>query len=110
VHTHSLSLKERFYCKRSDIFDCFIVEGKVKGFTQSPAEVEAVPGGRWSWFGGSITGTFEEIEAPKKLVLTWRFSSWEDGVGSKVRAAGGGPCLKACFPVMPRSVLTTCHP
>ena len=89
VLTHSLSLKERFYCRASDIFDCFVVEGKVKGFTQSAAEVNGVPGGRWSWFGGSITGSFEEMEVNEKLVMTWRFSSWEEGVESKVRGEGG---------------------
>jgi activator of HSP90 ATPase len=83
--TATLRLTEKFYARASDIYDCFVVEGKVRAFTQSAASVAPQPGGSWSWFGGSIAGTFQELVPNQRLVMSWRFSTWEEGVTSKVR-------------------------
>lgn len=56
----------------------------MRAFTQSPATIEARPGGKFSWFGGSVQGEFEELEADKKIVMKWRFNTWADDCFSKV--------------------------
>eukprot|EP00877_Chromochloris_zofingiensis_P012863 jgi/Chrzof1/7830/Cz02g38040.t1 len=81
---HSLQLTERFYARPVDIFECFVQEGRLRAFTMSPATVEPQVGGKFSWFDGSITGEFVELEPPKRIVMKWRFSHWEDGCFSKV--------------------------
>uniref|UniRef100_A0A7S3RA74 Activator of Hsp90 ATPase AHSA1-like N-terminal domain-containing protein n=1 Tax=Dunaliella tertiolecta TaxID=3047 RepID=A0A7S3RA74_DUNTE len=79
-----LKLTERFYCHTSDLYDCFVIEGKMMAFTQSKATVQPQPGSKFSWFSGAVQGEFEELVPGKRLVLDWRFSSWCDGCMSKV--------------------------
>eukprot|EP00882_Tetradesmus_deserticola_P008632 GHRQ01009101.1.p1 GENE.GHRQ01009101.1~~GHRQ01009101.1.p1 ORF type:complete len:352 (+),score=138.82 GHRQ01009101.1:1029-2084(+) len=80
----SVSLTEKFYARRQDIYDCFTVQGRIQAFTQSPAVVDVRPGGAFSWFNGNIAGTFAELVPGQRLVMSWRFNSWEEGCESKV--------------------------
>eukprot|EP00879_Flechtneria_rotunda_P004125 GHRR01004371.1.p1 GENE.GHRR01004371.1~~GHRR01004371.1.p1 ORF type:complete len:351 (+),score=101.66 GHRR01004371.1:83-1135(+) len=80
----SIKLTERFYASKQDIYECFVLQGRIQAFTQSPAVVDPQPGGKFRWFNGSITGTFEELKPGERLVMIWRFSSWEDDCLSKV--------------------------
>ncbi|GLC34612.1 hypothetical protein PLESTB_001242500 [Pleodorina starrii] len=81
----SISITAKFHCRPADIYECFTVEGRVCVFTQSRATVQATaPGGAFSWYGGSITGEFLELSAPHRIVMRWRFNTWEDGCFSKV--------------------------
>lgn len=79
-----MKLTERFYAKAIDIYECFVVQGRVCAFTRSPAVVEPQPGGCFSWFSGHVQGKFEELQPGKRLVFSWRFNNWEDGCFSKV--------------------------
>lgn len=83
----SLRLEETFLCRPQDLFECFTQVPRLSAFTQSPATSEPRPGGAFSWFAGNITGTFVEVDAPSRLVLDWRFSSWADGCASRVEVA-----------------------
>ncbi len=56
----------------------------MRAFTQSMATIEARPGGKFSWFNGSVVGEFVEMEKDKQLVMQWRFSTWKEGDFSKV--------------------------
>lgn len=82
--TRNISLKERFHCRPSDIYDCFTHEGRACAFSQSKATVQPHAGGSFSWYGGSIEGEFVELQPPGKIVMKWRFNTWEDGCFSKV--------------------------
>lgn len=68
----------------SDLYECFTVEGRVCAFTQSPATVDARPGGSFSWFNGSVQGTFTALAPPSRIEMEWRFSNWAEGCTSKV--------------------------
>ncbi|GLI64162.1 hypothetical protein VaNZ11_007347 [Volvox africanus] len=81
----SISITAKFDCRPSDIYECFTVEGRVRMFSQSPATVQpTAPGGAFSWYGGSITGEFIELSPPNRIVMRWRFNTWEEGCFSKV--------------------------
>uniref|UniRef100_A0A383VZK0 Activator of Hsp90 ATPase AHSA1-like N-terminal domain-containing protein n=1 Tax=Tetradesmus obliquus TaxID=3088 RepID=A0A383VZK0_TETOB len=80
----SVSMTEKFYARSQDIFECFTVQGRIQAFTQSAALVQPQPGGTFSWFNGNITGTFQELVPGQRLVMSWRFNSWEEGCLSKV--------------------------
>ncbi|KIZ07471.1 Activator heat shock protein ATPase [Monoraphidium neglectum] len=82
-----LELEKQFYCRPSDLYECFLVEGRVRAFTMSPATVDPRPGGAFTWFGGSVEGTFTELEPPRRILMNWRFSSWGEGVASRVELA-----------------------
>lgn len=59
-----------------------------KEFTQvtgAPAEISAVDGGAFSFFGGQITGRNIEMTANEGLVQAWRAGAWPKGVYSIVR-------------------------
>ena len=73
---------------------CFILQ--VRAFTQSAATIEARPGGKFSWFNGSVVGEFVEMEADKRLVMNWRFSTWKEGCFSKVGGVSLG-CTGSCY-------------
>ncbi|PNG99262.1 Activator heat shock protein ATPase 1, partial [Tetrabaena socialis] len=81
--TRSISIVAKYHCRPADIFECFTVEGRVSMFTQSRAIIQPVPGGTFSWYGGSISGEFVELAPPNRIVMRWRFNTWEEGVFSK---------------------------
>jgi len=80
----SIEITESYFASAADIFECFTEPGRVRAYTGSPAEIEARSGGKFSMFGGSIEGTFRELQAPNLIDMDWRFSSWPDGAISRV--------------------------
>ena len=54
-------------------------------FTGAPAEIAAVEGGAFSFFGGQITGRNIELADDKCIVQAWRVGAWPSGVYSIVR-------------------------
>ena len=52
---------------------------------QSEAKSDVRPGGVFSMFNGTVSGTYREVEPPGRIVMDWRFNHWPDGVLSKVR-------------------------
>ena len=51
----------------------------------SPAEIDLRSGGKFSCFGGMITGLTIECVADKRLVQSWRVGNWKPGVYSIVK-------------------------
>jgi hypothetical protein len=45
-------------------------------------------GGKFSWFSGTVTGEYLELVPGSRIVMAWRFSTWEEGCTSKVGARG----------------------
>lgn len=82
--SQSLNLTQKYYARAGDLYECFTNQGKLCAFTQSQAIVEPKPGGKFSWYNGSVLGEFVELEQDKRLVLKWKFSSWADDCFSKV--------------------------
>jgi activator of HSP90 ATPase len=80
----SLTLSEKYYARPSDIFECFVVEGKMRAYTQTNVKLDPHPGGSFSWFNGSVVGEFLELEADKKIVMKWKFNTWKEECFSKV--------------------------
>ena len=55
--------------------------------TGAPAEIAAVDGGAFSFFGGQITGRNIELAPDKGVVQAWRVGAWPSGIYSIVRIA-----------------------
>jgi len=80
----SVSVSDKFVCRPMDVFVCFIETNRVKAYAGGDAQMSGEKGGKFSLFGGAVTGENVEIDMPKKLVQKWRFSSWPEGHYSTV--------------------------
>ncbi|KAK9821579.1 hypothetical protein WJX81_007361 [Elliptochloris bilobata] len=81
--TASIELTERFVARPADLLTCFTEAHRVVAFTQAPAQVDPRVGGRFEILGGAVRATFTEL-SPQRIALDWHFSSWREGVVSKV--------------------------
>ena len=82
--SRSIEITENYFASCKDIYECFTDTGRVRAYTGSAAEIDATPGGAFSMFGGSIEGTFLELQPHSRIDMNWRFSSWPDGAFSRV--------------------------
>lgn len=80
-----ITLREEFYCRPMDIYQCLTEEHRVKAFTQSDSHVDPQPGGAFSMFDGNVHGTFVELIPGEKLVQKWRFRDWPEEWYSDVK-------------------------
>lgn len=62
--TRTIKLTERFICKRSDIYDAYTHPHRIMAFSQSRAESDPTPGGKFLMFDGNVLGKLPAI--PKK--------------------------------------------
>jgi activator of HSP90 ATPase len=63
-----------------DIYDVLLNQAKVQIWTRSnKSTIEAKVGTKFSLFGGSVTGEIKELVEDKKIVQSWRLSSWPTG-------------------------------
>jgi len=77
----------RFKASPQKIYAALTSASNFGRFTSAPAEIAAVEGGAFSFFGGQITGRNIELAADKSLVQAWRAKAWPDGVYTIVRIA-----------------------
>ena len=57
----SIEIKEDFYCRPSDLWDCYMEEGRVRAYTQSDVRIVPKEGETFSLFNGSIEGKQIEV-------------------------------------------------
>jgi len=80
----NVSVTDKFVCRPMDVFVCFVEPNRVKAYAGGDAQISGEKGGKFSLFGGAVTGENVEIDMPNKLVQKWRFSSWPEGHYSTV--------------------------
>lgn len=84
ILTRNLDLKEEFKCRKEELYRALTLPEMVSAFTRSPATVELENGGRFTMFGGNITGTFVSIRPDEELKQRWRSKNWPDEHYSEV--------------------------
>lgn len=52
---------------------------------RAPTQIDPVPGGAFSLFGGYVTGHMLELVADSRIVQAWRAGSWPEGAYSIAR-------------------------
>jgi activator of HSP90 ATPase len=67
------------------IFEALTDATQFAEFTGAPAEIDSVPGGKFSAFGGMITGQTIEAIPGTRLVQAWRVGNWNPGIYSIVK-------------------------
>lgn len=84
IDTTTICLNQKFQCRGQEFYDAMTRIEMVTAFTQGHVKLDATKGGKFSLFGGNITGSFEELEPGKKIVQKWRYKQWPEGIHSIV--------------------------
>jgi len=66
------------------VYEALIAAKQHASFTGGSAKISRKVGGKFSVFGGSITGKNLEVVPDKKIVQEWRIDEWPKGVKSVV--------------------------
>lgn len=75
---------QQFKCTAQELYNTLTVGEMVQAFTGGPARIAAEKNGAFSLLGGNISGTFQELSPPGRLVQQWRLKSWPEGHHSTV--------------------------
>ncbi|ESN92278.1 hypothetical protein HELRODRAFT_89741 [Helobdella robusta] len=65
-----------FKCTVDEIFTVFVDRQKLEAFSRGPVEVDARIGGKFSLFGGNITGEFTNLLPYERIEMKWRSKTW----------------------------------
>jgi len=83
----AMSIHEEIYfkCKSQRVFDALTKAEQFGELSGAPAEINLESGGKFSCFGGMISGLTIESAPDKRLVQAWRAGNWAPGVYSIVK-------------------------
>ena len=86
VNTTSLTATDEFRTTAAELYQTFTDPQRLTAFTRAPPRLfeGAHPGGKFSLFGGNISGEFDELKAPTLIVQKWRLGTWVEGHFSRL--------------------------
>ena len=93
--TYRLSLSRTISADPARVFRALTSSREIRRWSGQPGSVQAKIGGKFSFFGGWVTGTVLAYQAPRVLSYTWLTSEWPDGALPSIvtfrlaRAKGG---------------------
>ncbi|MCB9793062.1 MAG: SRPBCC domain-containing protein [Alphaproteobacteria bacterium] len=67
----SLSLSEVFFVPPVRLFDAWLSAAEQTRITGEPASIDAKVGGRYSLWGGMVTGEIVHLSRPHVIAMTW---------------------------------------
>ncbi|KAF2675096.1 Hsp90 co-chaperone AHA1 [Microthyrium microscopicum] len=81
VNVTTLTDSTEFRTSADQLYQTFTDPGRISAFTRSAPTVfeGAKVGGKFELFGGNISGSYLELEEPKRLVQKWRLAQWPQG-------------------------------
>ncbi|RDA90986.1 hypothetical protein CP533_3106, partial [Ophiocordyceps camponoti-saundersi (nom. inval.)] len=87
VNTVTVTDNEEFRTTAEEMYQTFVDPSRLAAFTRSPPKLfeGAKKGGKFELFGGNVSGEYLELDAPRKLVQSWRLSQWPAGHYSKLQ-------------------------
>lgn len=71
-----------FQADAATLWDFLTNADKIPVWTRNPAKMAPQVDAEMELFGGNIRGKVVEVEAPKKIVTTWRAPTWPDSTRS----------------------------
>eukprot|EP00057_Strongylocentrotus_purpuratus_P030252 XP_781122.2 PREDICTED: activator of 90 kDa heat shock protein ATPase homolog 1 [Strongylocentrotus purpuratus] len=84
IDTCQLELTQEFKCEAAMLYLAFTDVERLQAFTHAKATVNAEAGGKFTMLDGNISGEFVSLEPHSKIVMQWRFKSWDEGHHSLV--------------------------
>ena len=81
VNTSTLTSTAEFRTSAAELYATFTDPGRLAALTRSPPTLfeGARPGARFALFGGGVTGSYETLEPPRRIVQRWRLAHWPEG-------------------------------
>jgi activator of HSP90 ATPase len=76
-----------FKASPHEVYELLMDAKKHTAFTGGKAQISRTVGGKFSIYGGEISGTNLELVEDWKIVQSWRYSDWPEGVYSRVTFA-----------------------
>jgi len=68
-----------FQADAATLWDFLTSADKLPMWTRNPAKMSPEVGSEMELFGGNIRGKVQTVEAPKKIVTSWRAPTWPEG-------------------------------
>ncbi|HYM11932.1 MAG TPA: SRPBCC domain-containing protein [Bryobacterales bacterium] len=78
----SLEQEVTFSASPHEVFEALLDAGKHSAFTGAPAEIERKPGGRFSLYGGQLSGVTVTFIQDQRILQQWRSANWPEGTFS----------------------------
>lgn len=87
VNTVTVTDNEEFRTTAEEMYQTFTDPQRLAAFTRAPPKrfEGAKKGGKFELFDGNVSGEFLELEAPKKIVQSWRLKQWPEGHHSRLQ-------------------------
>lgn len=87
VNTTTVTDTAEFRTTAAEMYQTFTDVYRLTAFTRAPPRVfeGAKVGGKFSLFGGNVSGEYLELDPPKKLVQSWRLNEWPAGHYSRLQ-------------------------
>ena len=81
INTVPVSSTAEFRTSAEELFVTFTDPNRLAAFTRSPPTVfeGAKEGGKFTLFGGGVTGEYVSLKQPTQIVQKWRLSLWPQG-------------------------------
>jgi activator of HSP90 ATPase len=73
-----IRLSEFFNVRPENLFSDWLASKAHSAFTESPAAIDPIPGGKFTAWDGYITGTTKEIEEGRRIIQNWRTTEFSD--------------------------------
>lgn len=74
--TTELRTEAQLAISAADLWDLLTNPARIPMWSKAPAQLWLNTGANYSLFGGNITGSIVSIDAPRKLVQSWRVPQW----------------------------------
>lgn len=94
--THTIKLSEGFRCQPQHLYEAFTNAQMMQAYTQSKADCDPKPEGKFSLYDGNIEGTFVSLKPNQQIVWKWRSRDWEPSVYSQVTIDLSAPNNSLC--------------
>ncbi|KAI1077286.1 activator of Hsp90 ATPase [Whalleya microplaca] len=81
VNTTTVTDQEEFRTTAAEMYQTFTDPQRLAAFTRAPPKRfdGAKKGGKFELFGGNVSGEYQELEEPTKIVQSWRLDQWPAG-------------------------------
>ncbi|KAH9998179.1 activator of Hsp90 ATPase [Xylariaceae sp. FL0662B] len=81
VNTTTVKDQEEFRTTAAELYQTFTDPQRLAAFTRAPPKRfdGAKKGGKFELFGGNVSGEYQELVEPTKIVQSWRLNQWPAG-------------------------------